>query len=99
VASVVRNLGLHFHVTYRGGERTDRFHAVASGLSPRALGPQMTRVIAGRPLEGEPRVDDLVASLTLTFDGGSGPYVLDGDVLRARSVRVEAGPVLRLLKG
>jgi hypothetical protein len=98
VASVVRNLGLHFQVTYRGGERTDRFHAVASGLPPRSLGPQMPRVIAGKPLVGEPHVDDLVRSLALTFEHGPGPYVLDGDVLRARSVRVEPGPVLRLLK-
>jgi diacylglycerol kinase family enzyme len=98
VASVMRNLGLHFHVTYRGGERPDRFHAVASSLPARSLGPQMTRVIAGRPLRGEPRVDDLVRSLTVEFEAGRGPYVLDGDVLVARSVRVEAGPVLRLLK-
>jgi hypothetical protein len=98
VASVVRNLGLHFHVTYRGGERPDRFHAVASALPARMLGPQMTRVIAGRPLRGEPRVDDLVQSLTVEFEAGPGPYVLDGDVLRSRWVRVEPGPVLRLLK-
>jgi hypothetical protein len=30
------------------------------------------------------------------FPGGPGPYVLDGDVLRADAVRVSAGPVLRV---
>jgi diacylglycerol kinase (ATP) len=98
VASVVRDLGLHFRVTYRAGERSDRFHVVASGLPPGRLGPQMPRVIAGRPLRGEPQVDALARSLAVDFADGPGPYVLDGDVLRARSIVVEAGPVLRLLR-
>jgi diacylglycerol kinase family enzyme len=98
VASVVRDLGLHFHVTYRAGERSDRFHVVASGLPPGRLGPQMPRVIAGRPLAGEPRVDAMARTLAVEFTDGPGPYVLDGDLLRAQSVVVEAGPVLRLLR-
>ncbi len=101
VASVVRDLGLHFHVTYRAAERSDRFHVVASGLPPSRLGPQMPRVIAGRPLTGEPRLDALARSLAVDFTGGDpagGPYVLDGDVLRGRSLLVEPGPVLRLLR-
>jgi diacylglycerol kinase family enzyme len=99
LASVVRDVGLHLRVTYRAGEALDRFHVVASGLPPRALGPQMPRVLAGRPLQGEPRVDALARSLRVTFPPPRGVYVLDGDVMRAGQVRIEPGPVIRLLLG
>ena len=97
LASVVRDVGLHLLVTYRAGEAPDRFHVVASGLPPHALGRQMPRVLAGLPLRGEPRVDALARSLSLRFAAPPGPYVLDGDVFGAREIRVEAGPELPLL--
>jgi diacylglycerol kinase family enzyme len=96
VASVVRDLGLHFIVTYRAGD-AERFHVVASGLQPSALGPQMLRVLRGRPLRGEPRVDALARSLRVTFEAPDA-YVLDGDVIGARSVTVEAGPLVHVLR-
>ncbi len=98
LASVVRDVGLHVLVPYRAGEEMDRFHLVASALSPRGLGAQLPRVLAGRPLEGEPRIDALARTLQVDFDGEPGGYVLDGDLFRARTVDVEAGPVLSLLR-
>jgi diacylglycerol kinase family enzyme len=98
LASVVRDVGLHVLVPYRAGEALDRFHVVASALSPRGLGAQLPRALAGRPLEGEPRVDALARTLRVQFDGEPGGYVLDGDLFRARAVSVEAGPVLSLLR-
>jgi diacylglycerol kinase (ATP) len=97
LASVVPDLGLHLLATYRAGVSLDRFHVVASGLRPRALGGQMPRVLAGLPLEGEPRVDLLAQSLRLGFESSSGAYVLDGEVLCAREARIEGGPILPLL--
>jgi diacylglycerol kinase family enzyme len=119
VAGVVRDVGLHMHVTYRAGEERDRFHIVASGLAPRALGPQLPRVVAGRPLRGSPHVDTLARDVVVRFeamDSGTSPsgpsgrephaqsaasrlgcYVLDGDAVRAREVRVAAGPVIGVL--
>jgi diacylglycerol kinase (ATP) len=98
VASVVRDLGLHMRPTYRAGETLDRFHLVASGLPPAELGPQMLRVLAGRPLRGEPRVDALVRAFSLDFGEETNAYVLDGDVLRARRLEMETGPVLRVVR-
>ena len=98
LASVVRDVGLHLLVSYRAGEAVDRFHVVASGLPPRALGKQLPRVLAGRPLTGEPRVDTLARSLSVSFEGETGGYVLDGDVFGARAVHLDAGPVLSLLR-
>lgn len=97
VASVLRDVGLHCLVTYRAGEEQERFHVVASGVPPSALGPQMPRVLAGRPLRGEPRVDTLAASLRIEFDQDSGGYVLDGEVMRARWASVQLGPTLSVL--
>jgi diacylglycerol kinase family enzyme len=98
VAGVVRDVGLHFLVTYRAGEDLGRFHVVGSGLSPRRLGPQVARVLLGHPLVGEPRIDALAAQVRLDFGDDSGVYVLDGDAMRARSVVIETGPVLRLMR-
>jgi diacylglycerol kinase family enzyme len=96
LASVVRDVGLHILATYRAGERMDRFHVVASGLPPGALGRQVPRVLAGRAMRGEPHVDALAHSLRVAFPETTA-YVLDGDVMRASSVGVEAGPPIELL--
>lgn len=97
VASVLRDAGLHFRVTYRAQEDVNRFHLVASGLPAGALGPQMPRVLLGRPLRGEPRVDALAAEATLAFTGNERAYILDGEVFRARQVRISMGRRVRFL--
>jgi hypothetical protein len=96
VASVLRDVGLHIYVTYRGGEDFSRPHLVASPLAPRALGPQLTRVMLGKALKGEGNFDDLVDSFTVEFPSSDGPYVLDGDMFRAHRVTVRAGPVISI---
>jgi diacylglycerol kinase (ATP) len=96
LASVVRDVGLHIHATYRAGEAADRFHLVASGASPRRLGFDAPRVLLGRALRAEPRIDELARSLEVAFDG-PGAYVLDGDLLHATQVRVEPGPRVRFV--
>jgi len=95
-AAVVRDLGLHMRVTYRAGEDPGRPHLVASPLPSRQLGPRAPRVLAGRTIGGEGHFDDLVREFVVRFPGGSGPYVLDGDILHAGAVRVGAGPVLEV---
>jgi len=97
LASVVPDVGLHVRVAYRAREAPPRFHVVASGQSPGALGRQLPRVLAGMPLRGEPTVDALALRVEFAFDGDDGAYILDGDVLRASRVRVSPGPGLTLL--
>jgi diacylglycerol kinase family enzyme len=98
LASVVRDVGLHMLVPYRAGEENERFHLVASGLAARALARQLPRVLAGKPLGGEPRVDTLARALRVAFEGTGGSYVLDGDKFGARAVTIEAGPVLEIVR-
>lgn len=92
-AAVVKDLGIHMLVTYRAAERLDRPHLVASPLPPHKLGPRAPLVLAGKRIGGEGHVDDLVRDFTVRFDG-EGPFVLDGDMMRAGEVRVTAGPAL-----
>lgn len=96
VMSVLRNVGLHFLVTYRAAEDPERPHLVASSLAPRALAPQWFRVARGLPLLGQDNFDDLVRECRLDFPTDDGAYVLDGDTFRTRSVTIQAGPLLRV---
>lgn len=96
-AAVVRDLGIRMLVTYRAGEDPDRVHLVASPLSSRALGPRAPLVLAGKRIGGRGHVDDLVREFTVKFPA-EGPYVLDGDVLRAERVTVSAGPRIRVVE-
>lgn len=95
-ASVVRDLGLHMWVNYRAGESADRFHAVASPLGTRALGPQMPRVLMGKRLRGDDHVDALVRELSIEF-ASNGAYVLDGDLLESDRVVVTVGPSIGVI--
>lgn len=95
-ASVVRDLGLGMKLLHRAGEREERFHVVATPLEPARLGPQMPRVLAGKPLRGA-RVDTLARTATLRFASTEGAYVLDGELLRADDILIEAGPVLTVV--
>lgn len=103
-ASVVRDLGLHMVVNHRAGEDPARPHLVASALPSRRLGWRMPLVLAGRSIGGEEAFDDLVRTFTVRFPRGpageaaDGPYVLDGDILRASAVHVSAGPALDVVK-
>jgi len=96
LASVVLDVGFHIHATYRARERRGAFHTVASSLSPRGLAFDVPRVLFGRPMRGAQRVDALATSLRVVFDERT-TYVLDGDVMRARDVRIVPGPTLRLI--
>jgi diacylglycerol kinase (ATP) len=95
-ASVVRNLGIHMLVTYRAGEDHRRPHLVCSTLTSAQMGPRLPLVLAGRCLGGAEHFDDLVSEFVVRF-GSEGPYVLDGDMLRAREIIVSAGPSIRVV--
>lgn len=97
LCSVIRDVGLGMQVCHRAGEDWQRPHVVASSLRPRQLGPQVHRVLRGKPLRGGGGFDGLSSQLLLQFPQGKGPWVLDGDLLEAERVQVQAGPALWLL--
>lgn len=94
-SSVVRDLGMHMIVTHRAGEDAGRPHLIASTLGARASGRQFWRILAGKGLRDPRGFDGLVAEFSLE---GVGAYVLDGDLIRAESVTVSAGPKLDLVR-
>ncbi len=95
-AAAIRKLGIGMNITYRAGEDLERVHLIASQLPPYALGPQALPVLLGKPIGGAGHVDDLFTSFIVRF-APDGPYVLDGDALRASEVHVSAGPPLDLV--
>lgn len=95
-AAAIRKLGIGMNITYRAGENLERVHLIASRLQPRALGPRVALVLLDRPIGGAGHIDDLFRSFTVHF-APEGPYVLDGDMLRASEVHVSAGPPLDLV--
>lgn len=95
-AAVVRDLGIGMRVSYRAGEDLKKVHLVASSLPPSSLGPRAPFVLMGRSIGGRDHFDDLVDDFVVRF-APSGPYVLDGDVLRADEVFVSAGPVIAVV--
>ncbi|WP_437830097.1 diacylglycerol kinase family protein [Sorangium sp. So ce1153] len=103
-SSVVRDLGIHMLVTYRAGEDLDRPHLVASALPPGGLGPRAPLVLAGCRIGGKDHFDDLVRDFTVRFGASTsatsldeGPYILDGDPLRASEIRISAGPSIDVI--
>lgn len=96
-ASVVPDMGLGLRVVHRAAEEMERFHVVATPLGPSLLGPQLPIVWAGRPLLGGARnVDTLARNVVLRFAADTGAYVLDGELLFAREIRITPGPILRV---
>jgi diacylglycerol kinase (ATP) len=98
VCSVLRDVGLHVRVTYRGSEDPRRPHLVATPIGPRELGANFPRVLGGKPIRGAGTFDGLVGEFRLDFDDGPGTFVLDGDTLAGSSVTVRAGPVVEMLR-
>ncbi|MFO0549242.1 MAG: diacylglycerol kinase family protein [Polyangiaceae bacterium] len=96
-AAVVPDMGLGMKVCYRAGEDPARIHLVASRLGPAQLGPRFPNVFMGRSIGGPDHVDELASSFELEFPGESGPYVVDGDLLRAKHVRVSPGPIVPII--
>ncbi len=96
-AAVVRDLGLGMKVCYRAGEDPNKIHLVASSLPPKRLGPRAPYVLMGRSIGGDNHVDRLVSSFEVVFPGKEGPYVLDGDMFRAKSIHVTTGPTLPIV--
>lgn len=98
VCSVLRDLGLHFLLTYRADADPERLQLVAASQPAHRLGPQALRVLRGKPLSGDGVVDELVREFSLRFAGGAhGPYVLDGDTFTARELSVRPGPRIRVV--
>ena len=92
-AAVVKDLGIGMKVNYRAGEDTERVHLVASQLPPHLLGRRCPLVLMGKSIGGPGHVDKLVRSFVVRFSP-DGPYVLDGDRLRAEEICVSAGPTI-----
>ncbi|MCA9670106.1 MAG: hypothetical protein KC503_31135 [Myxococcales bacterium] len=94
VGSTVRDIGLGLKVTYRGDERPDRLHLVASGVSAAELTKSYHRGFLARALSTAPEHHDrLVERVEIEVEGEHDePYMLDGELGRARALELCIGP-------
>jgi hypothetical protein len=92
----VRDVGIGVKVPYLAGTQPGRFHFIASSLPAGSLVAQVGRVFTGRQLKGSPHTDVLCDQVEVRF-GKPQTYTFDGDLFRAASVRLAAGPRLAIL--
>jgi diacylglycerol kinase family enzyme len=94
-AATVLDLGLGIRLTYRARERPGLFHLVASAQSPASLARQFHRTFLARPLRGARHFDLLAREARVELQQEE-PYVLDGDLFRARRVQLRSGPQVQV---
>jgi diacylglycerol kinase family enzyme len=96
MASMIKKAGCGIQITYRGGERKDAFHFIASNIPPRALSLQILKVLQGRPLSGEPHLDTFASSVLIKASLPI-PFILDGELFEAKEIKIETGPNLEII--
>jgi diacylglycerol kinase (ATP) len=94
LATSVRDVGLGLRVGYRAGRDAGRFHALALAAKRRDLWISLWPALRGRPLPMASSLDALARRLEITFPGPT-PYLVDGEMCRGTTVRVEVGPRVR----
>ncbi|HEX2570704.1 MAG TPA: diacylglycerol kinase family protein [Polyangia bacterium] len=97
LASVIPDVGIGMKVTWQANLQPNRFHLIASSLPTTEMALQIHRVVQGQPLAGQPHIDRLVRELDVEFPTPE-TYVLDGELFRARHLRIRVGPRLWILK-
>lgn len=97
--SNVAEIGVGFRPTYRAGERSDAFHFLAGPVRARDFLRRLDRFYRGRPADLPNLHDALARHVEIKFEEPQ-PYMVDGDILDPeRCLRMEAGPVLRIVRG
>ena len=96
LASTLVDVGLGLKVTYRAAESTGGFHIVGTDLPAGRLGPQLPRVLLGRPLQAARLLDAVAHEVVLELPPGAS-YLLDGELFRAESIRLRPGPRVLLV--
>jgi diacylglycerol kinase family enzyme len=98
-ASNVAEIGIGFRPTYRAGERTDSFHFLAGPLTARDFLRSLGRIYRGLPTGLPNMYDALARRVEIEFEEPQ-PFMVDGDILDPeRRLALEAGPVLRIVRG
>jgi len=98
-ASNVAEIGVGFRPTYRAGERDDAFHFLGGPLGARDCLRRLGHFYRGVPSGLANLHDALARQVEIEFEEPQ-PYMVDGDILDPeRRLRLEAGPVLRIVRG
>jgi len=91
LASTVPDVGIGMKVTWQAGRQPGRFNLIASSLSTVTMALQVERVLAGKPLRGNPHHDVQAREAVMRFSRPE-PFTLDGELFREERVEISAGP-------
>ncbi len=96
LCATVPDVGLGFRVPWQAGRVPGRFAVVASGIGITQNALQLPRMLRGQPLSGQPHVDRLVETATLTFERPQ-QLTMDGEVFAGQSITLRLAPPLQIL--
>ncbi|HVN87888.1 MAG TPA: diacylglycerol kinase family protein [Candidatus Binatia bacterium] len=98
-ASTLVDIGLGFRPTYLATRKAGYFHLLAGPISPTELVRKLWRMRRGFPTESAQLYDNLARRVMVEFPQPT-QYMVDGEILGpTRTLTVEAGPRLRLIRG
>ncbi len=98
LAGTAPTIGFGLKPTARGHERPGYFHLLASSRSAAYIALQVPLGMLGLPLQGKGHLQGLFTRLELTFSQPE-PYIVDGEPLQTRTLLVETGPRLKIIRG
>ncbi len=87
VAATIPDVGVGMRLSARAGRAPDRFHLLASSMSPLQMAARLPAVRAGTPLTLSGDIDQLARRARLVFDEAE-PYTVDGDLFHARELEL-----------
>ncbi len=97
LASTASTIGFGLRPTARGHERPGHFHLLASSRSAPSLAIQFPSAILGLPLRGRGHFQGLFTRLHLEFERQE-PYMVDGEMFQTRTLSIETGPRLKIIR-
>ncbi len=98
-AGTVDQIGLGFRPFLRCAERDGAFHLL--GIHATALGfaLELPRVRLARPMRPGRAFEKVTSHATITFEGGSGHYMLDGELFETTApLTLRAGPAVSIVR-
>ena len=96
-ASFIQQIGLGIKLHYRVQEQEGRFHVLATAIPTKRLLPQIHRVFAGKPIEGQPHFDEIAAEVVII---AKQPlcFTMDGELYDARQIEIGLGPTIDICR-
>jgi diacylglycerol kinase family enzyme len=96
IGATIPDVGVGMRLAARAGRAPERFHLLASSMTPLQMAARLAAVRAGTPLTLVGDIDQLARRAQLRFEEEE-PYTVDGDIFHARELEL-ATSVITLVR-